>query len=301
MYIPSYPTIVFATVSALITISIICIFYYSTWTLGFQRRVRDASCAVIIGEHPDASNPGRTVCFDVGRFPKVSIPFPPRFIRVATGYKLIAFSQRQFGEPVRYRMDGPAERVIRCDDADDANKIKSIIVTLGVTRGIKVDDCQALLRMGDGTERCVNEGTPVPALTGVPVVAVDVQEGYRLVAMSQRHFGGERVADYTGPLQRDLAISRARAPWASVRVQHCALTLYSAPGLAGARKCVNGDAESIPPFVPMSFALAAGTKVRVYSERNYKGDVVFEASGPRAADCPRATIRMWGSLKLEAN
>jgi hypothetical protein len=300
MYTPSYPTIVFATVSALITISIICIVYYLTSTSVLTRRVNNASCAVIIGEHPDASNPGRTVCFDVGRFPKVSIPFPPRFIRVAAGYKLIAFSQRQYGEPVRYRMEGPAERFIRCDDADDANKINSIIVTLGVTTVIKVDECQALLRMGDGTENCINEATPIPALSDVPVVAVDVQEGYRLVAMSQRHFGGERVADYTGPMEKNVVTSRARAPWASVRVQHCALTLYSAPNLAGARRCMNGDTESIPPFMPMSFALAAGTKLRVYSDKNYKGDVVFEASGPRAADCPRATIRMWGSLKLEA-
>ncbi len=305
MFTPSYISIVSVTIIALLVSCIVCIIYYSSGARQHYKLTNDVSCAVVIGEHPSASNPGRVVCFDVGRYPNVAmrIPFSPQYIRVAPGYKLIAFSQRQFGEPVRYRMDGPAERIILCDGREGPeSKINSLIVTLGITRGVQVDDCKALVRMKDGSELCVSEGNPQPSFASTPV-SIDVQKGYQLIATSQRHFMGERVADFVGPMQRDLVNPKTqstKSSWAAIKVQPCLLTLYAQVNMSGMRRCVNGPMPSILTFRPMSFALADDTRLRVYSEKNFAGEIVFEAYGPRADNCPKATIGRWGSLHIES-
>ena len=297
------PGIVIATTLTLLVLCILCILLYvhrKSSPLNASS-LNAADCAVVFGEHPDASRPGRTVCFDVGHHPDVStrhLPFPPQYVKVSHGYKLLAFAQRQFGEPVLYRMTGPSERIIRCDSDGPHNaRVRSLIVTLGITHGVKVDDCPALVRMRDGNKICARENTVVTMTNSKPISA-DVQAGYRLVAMSGPNFSGQRIADFTGPIQKTIA-PRSASAWTSVRTERCLVALYSLPNLDGARRCVNGDVPSLAAFRPASFALAENCTIRVYSQRDFAGDVVFAASGPRTGDCPTSTLGKWNSMQVE--
>jgi hypothetical protein len=274
----------------------------------------DEACPVVLGSLPkrvrnaNANDVGRLVCLQVGKYQDTmkTIPFRPKYIRVAQGYSFAAYTNPYFGEPIQYNMVGPMERII--DVESWALEIGSAVVYLTVNLTPDTKTCNAVLRLQDGDELCLQEGVQAKFPYGTPAQA-ELQPGYRLVAFPEPNLGGAAsVAELVGPVRREFSqplssssSSKANAQqqqreWASLRVSRCAMSLYSDTSFRGRAKCFDASVPALM-WQPLSIVIAKGYTLQAYSQPDYNGKVLFVATGPRQFNVSMSALAEADSLR----
>lgn len=256
------------------------------------------ACPVVMSSEPSRDLArGLTVCLEVGQHADVTkaLTFRPRYIRVAAGYSLIAYGQRYFGEPVQFKISGPAERVI--EQQGWALEIMSCVVHMSITADPDIKAC----RLGatvDGQEVCLAPGTH-PTFPGLPTKAV-LQTGYRATVYPGADLVGEPMHDVVGP--HTFSAAAAAAPWGSVSVQPCGVTLFAEPGHRGRLRVCSRSSLPTLDFRPQSLHVAEGCSIQAFARPDFTGNMLFRATGP--ITIPQLSVEaqsdaVWRSLRIE--
>jgi hypothetical protein len=265
------------------------------------------ACAVVFGDNPSAKSPGRVTCLDVGKRRIFrdddgvgARALRPRYIRVASGYTLIAYQDTDFGEPVVYRMRGPAERFVEREEW--VQEVRSAVVYLSATAKPDIEPCNAMVEPwgGNGNKQlCLQASRDLSEIPTIAPRLLDLQAGYKLTAYAQPHLVGQPIDEAVGPVHKLFSMGGGpEMEWRSARVVPCFLTLYSEPlqrASSGYSRCVEaatGQPLMPPVWTPMSYHLAAGYQLTVFSQPGGRGRVLMLAAGPRRENFPEG---VWSS------
>lgn len=241
-------------------------------------------CPVVFGSKPiKAVEKSDAVCFEIGEHSDITstLEFRPRYVRVAAGYKLQAYGDVFFGEPLVYSMRGPTDMVVDNDAA--VVPIKSVIVRLDLESVEQLKrECRVGMTLADGSETCLKDGTQgrLPDEAMRPARAT-VQRGYRMQAFGEPDLKGATVVDLVGP--KTYVAPRTttnRPPWQSLVIRPCGATLYSQAEFEGQNMCTRSDVGDLGSFLPKSYNLHEGCDLRAFDQPNFMGRTVLTASGP---------------------
>jgi hypothetical protein len=265
-----------------------------------------ADCPAIMASLPSKSlQLSKVVCFDIGQHADVSssLTFRPRYVKVNNGYSLIAFGDKYFGEPVQYRYQGPTEVVFN-DDAL-SKEVLSLVIYMNISRPPVIRPCRLSMRMSDGQEACLADGTHVSLLQDNerPPKSAIVHKGYRAKIFGDEDLVGTPILDMVGPVEfvSTNALGQTvdtKGPWKSANVLPCGVTAYSAPSFKGDRVCQPTPIPQLA-FQPKSMVVAEGCTVRAFEKDNFTGRMVWTGEGGQYERIPDASQKLpWKSLDV---